>query len=112
VGGRRRKRASAVFSGDWLTAAQASPVVHHATCDEVLARLDDLPDVLRTAAGAADVTLGLLPAPVLRRAARLPVLSEFVRVVESLTAVSYFAMAEVTVPAQRSAPEVPVESRA
>ncbi|MBK6762403.1 MAG: hypothetical protein IPG68_03615 [Micrococcales bacterium] len=112
MGGRRRRRASAVFSRDWLVAAQASPTVQRATCDEVRARLDDLPDVLRMGAGAADVALGWLPAPVLRKASRLPAVSEFARIVESLTAVSYFAMAEVTLPVQRFAPEVPVESRA
>lgn len=101
-----------MFSRDWLAGVQAPPPVQRATCDEVDARLDDLPDLLRKGAGAADMVLGLLPTPALRRASRLPGVSEFARIIESLTAVSYFSMAEATVPVQRSAPEVPVESRA
>lgn len=110
---RRRRRASALWSRDWLAAAQASPAVRNATCEDVQARLADLPDLLRKGVGAADVVLGLLPAPVLRRAARMPAFSKFARIVESLTAVSYFSLADTpVVPVQRSAPPIPVESPA
>lgn len=95
-----------MLSRDWLAAAQAPPEVLAATSRDVRARLDDLPDFLRRGAGVADTLLGLLPPPVLRRAARLPGVGEFARIVESLTAVSYFdtLTREPPIPAPRRAP--------
>jgi len=94
-----------VLSRDWLAAAQAPPAVRETTCEDVRARLDDLPDFLRRGAAAADSMLGLLPPPVLRKAARLPGVGEFARIVESLTAVSYFDVltADLPIPAPRRA---------
>jgi len=92
-----------VLSRDWLGAAQAPPVVREATCEDVRARLDELPDYLRRGAAAADTLLGLLPIPALRAAVRLPGVGEFARIVESLTAVSYFDLvtADLPIPAPR-----------
>lgn len=96
-------RASAVLSRQWLIAAGAPPALLDPTCEDVRARLDDLPDLMGPPARFADTLLGLLPPPLLRTATRLPGVSEFARIVESLTAVSYLDAVgkQVVVPAQR-----------
>lgn len=80
-------------------------------CDDVAARLDAMPSVLRSAFSAIDAGLSALPRPLRRRAESLPGLSEYVRVVESLTAVSYFdaTTSSPRIPAQRVPEPVLVE---
>ena len=81
---------SADVSRGWLSAIDASTPLTESVCDDVAARLDAMPSVLRSAFRVLDAGLAVLPAPVRRRAHLLPGVGEYVRVVHSLTAVSYY----------------------
>ncbi len=92
------------------TSAQVSTAV----CDDVVARLEAMPSVLRSGFRAIDAGLAVLPAGLRRRAHLVPGVAEYVRVVDSLTAVSYFdAMTRAgLVPPPRTPDAALVESRA
>jgi hypothetical protein len=71
---------------------------------EVADRLADLPSVLKQAVSAFEAATSAFPAPVTSGLLRLPILGEYARMIESLTAVSYFDVltAQSAIPAQRS----------
>ncbi len=92
----------------WLDGVKASPQHTHLVLEDVVARLDDLPSALRLGACLADTVVAVVP----RRARGWPVISEYVRLVHSLTAVSYFDVVtqEVALPRQRTQPVVTATS--
>jgi hypothetical protein len=71
---------------------------------DVQERIEDLPSAVRLGAELADAALGALPEGLALRLCRLPVASEYARMVESLTAVAYFdaITRDVPIPAQRT----------
>jgi hypothetical protein len=78
------------ISRDWLESVGAAADEVQAIQDRVDERLAHLPTHLRALSSAANGTLGLIPAQVSRRMIDLPVVSEYARLVRSLTAVAYF----------------------
>lgn len=99
------------LSSDWLARMTTDDALRRAVVDDVADRLESMPSVLRSAFSAIDTGLSALPRPLRRRAESLPGLSEYVRVVESLTAVSYFdaTTSNPRIPAQRVPEPVLVE---
>ncbi|MEZ5184626.1 MAG: hypothetical protein R2720_02680 [Candidatus Nanopelagicales bacterium] len=84
------RRAADRLSREWLSQVSARPEQVRVIGEDVRARLAALPTPLAVGYTAADAVLGVLPDAVSRRVLRLPVASEFARLVESLTTVSYF----------------------
>jgi hypothetical protein len=78
------------ISLDWLRAAGAPTAVQEAVIAEVALRLASLPSLLNTGTTAMCRALAVLPPGARRRALELPGFSELRRLVDSLTAVSYF----------------------
>ncbi len=113
---KRTDRASSAVSRQWLRRAAATDDVTAAVTAEVQERLADLPSALHLGAQIADAALGALPEGLALRLCRLPVASEYARMVESLTAVSYFdaISRDAPIPAPRTGgtPVDAVESRA
>lgn len=107
---------SADVSRGWLRAMDAPAQVSEAVSRDVVDRLDAMPTVLRGAFKVIDAGLGVLPAPVRRRAHTLPGVGEYVRVVHSLTAVSYYDLVtrDRRIPAPRTpnSPRVSAQPRA
>jgi hypothetical protein len=78
------------ISRDWLVGVGASEQQIEAVQTDVDERLAQLPAHLRALSNAANGTMGLIPTQVTRRMVDLPVVSEYARLVRSLTAVAYF----------------------
>ncbi len=102
------------MSRRWLERVGTSAQISDSVRDDVVARLDAMPSVLRSSFRVIDAGLGALPASLQRRAHLLPGIGEYARVVDSLTAVSYFdAMTRAgLVPTPRTPDVALVESRA
>jgi len=96
------------LSGGWLEDRNVPPALREAVVGDVADRLGAMPSVLRTTFRLMDVGLCAVPRGVRRAALSLPGLNEYRRVVESLTAVSYFDA--VSSPARIPAPRAPEES--
>lgn len=98
------------MSRRWLEHVGTSAQISDAVCDDVVARLEAMPSVLRSGLRAIGTGLGLLPEAVQRRAHLVPGIGEYVRVVDSLTAVSYFdaVTRDAPIPAPRSPHSSPV----
>lgn len=82
------------ISREWLTGVGASDQEIEAVQADVDERLTRLPTHLRALSTAANGTLGFIPTQVTRRMVDLPVVSEYARLVRSLTAVAYFEQSE------------------
>ena len=90
----------------WLTRRGVPAAAQATVVADVEDRLADLPTALRWGASAADQALAVLPARVQRAALRLPGVSEWARMVTSLTAVAYFDLnGAVSLPTQRATTE-------
>lgn len=87
-----------------------SAPLSESVCDDVEARLEAMPSVLRSAFRVIDAGLGVLPGPVRSRAHALPGVGEYIRVVHSLTAVSYYDL--ITRDQMIPAPRTPNSPRA
>ena len=74
----------------WLTQMDSSAALREIVVQDVADRLDSMPSHLRVLFGVVDTGLYSLPAGLRRRVSGLPGFSEYARVVESLTAVSFF----------------------
>lgn len=109
-----RSGAAGEVSRRWLERMGASAQTSAAVCDDVAARLDAMPSVLRSGFRAIDAGLAALPGAVRSRAHLVPGIGEYVRVVDSLTAVSYFdALTRAgSVPMPRTPEAALAESRA
>lgn len=86
----RRDAIPEMISRDWLDRVGASPEDVASIIAEVGDRLRYLPAPLRALSVVADGSLAVLPAAVCRRAIALPGVSEYARLVRSLTAVAYY----------------------
>jgi hypothetical protein len=82
------------ISRDWLAGVGASDQQIEAVQADVDERLAQLPAHLKALSSAANGTLGLIPQQVTRRMVDMPVVSEYARLVRSLTAVAYFEQSQ------------------
>lgn len=87
---RRRPSVPHQISREWLESVGAAEDQMDAVQAQVDERLAQLPSHLRALSSAANGTLGFIPEQVSRRMVGLPVVSEYARLVRSLTAVAYF----------------------
>ncbi len=85
-----RAGAAGEVSRRWLQHMGTSELMSEAVWDDVAARLDAMPSVLRAAFRVMDAAIMALPRGLRDRVGALPGGSEYVHVVQSLTAVSYF----------------------
>lgn len=85
-----RGSAAGEVSRRWLQRMAASERMSDAVWEDVAARLDAMPSVLRTIFRVMDVAAMALPRTLRHHVRAVPGGSEYVQVVESLTAVSYF----------------------
>ena len=100
-------RAALTLSRRWLRGVGAAERHYEPVVRDVQLRLASLPSMLGLALTPVDACLASVPHRMLGTAARVPVASEYARLVESLTAVAYYDLVEreggATVPRQREA---------
>lgn len=99
------------MSRQWLGRVGADADVADVVAQDVSERLAALPSLLHGGAAVADRMLAVLPDGVAQRLLGLPVIGEYGRLVESLTAVAYFDVVsrQVPIPGPRPAPEPALE---
>ncbi len=99
----RQPRTATGIAARWLQAMPGAQQVSPQVEAEVAERLANLPSVLKQAVAVFETVTSPLPDQVTRGLLRMPVVGEYARMIESLTAVSYFeALTEdPVIPAQR-----------